>query len=176
MFTFTNCNLYSQKSNFELSGDILSIFIPASAFTSTLVLNNDNCDGSIQFAKSIGVAMITTYSLKYIINKKRPNGGSLSFPSGHTMSAFTGAAFLQKRYGWKVGIPAYITASYVGWTRINANKHDYWDVLGGAIIGTISAYIFTKPFIRKHANISFRKINDQLNLQVTVVLSHHKIL
>ena len=34
--------------------------------------------------------------LKRIINKERPNGGGLGFPSGHTSSAFSGAALEQK--------------------------------------------------------------------------------
>lgn len=56
------------------------------------------------------------------------------------------AAFVQKRYGWEYGIPAYLLAGYVGYTRIEANKHDGWDVLAGAAIGVGMSYLFTKPY------------------------------
>jgi len=168
LISFSHTELYSQKSSTEISGDILSVGIPVFAFASTIVHHNDNYKGTLQFSKSLGLAMVTSYSLKYIINKKRPNGGNYSFPSGHTMSSFTGAAFLERRYGWKVGIPAYFTAAYVGWTRIKAKKHDYWDVLGGAIIGTASAYLFTTPYLKKNAQISVSKTDDSYRMNVKV--------
>ncbi|WP_341220545.1 hypothetical protein [Polaribacter atrinae] len=37
-------------------------------------------------------------------------------------------------------------AGYVGYSRIKANKHDGWDVLTGAVLGTGIAYLFTKPY------------------------------
>ncbi len=163
----SSSTIYSQKSNIESSGDILSILIPAASFATTLVYHDDNYKGVYQFAKALGVAMVTTYSLKYIINKERPNGGNLAFPSGHTMSSFVGAAFFERRYGWKVGIPAYVLASYVGWSRIYAKKHDHWDVLGGVIVGTVSAYLFTTPYLNKNTDISISKTDKGFNLSIT---------
>lgn len=159
--------VYSQKSNIERSGDILSILIPTTSFATTLVYHDDNYKGVYQFAKSLGLAMITTYSLKYIINKERPNGGNFAFPSGHTMSSFVGAVFLERRYGLKVGIPACVLASFVGWSRINAKKHDLWDVLGGGIIGTVGAYLFTTPYLNKNTDISISKTDNGFNLSIT---------
>ena len=75
----------------------------------------------------------------------------------HTSVSFTGAAFIQRRYGWKWGIPAYAVASYVGWSRTYAKKHDWWDVVAGAALGAGSAYIFTRPFAEKH-NLSISPI------------------
>ena len=69
----------------------------------------------------MGFSFMVMHSLKRITNKERPNGGDYSFPSGHTSAAFTGAGFIEKRYGLKVGIPAYILASYVGWSRVYSN-------------------------------------------------------
>lgn len=146
-------NIHAQRSAVEKSGDILQIVLPAAALTSTFIWKDDQ-NGTAQFAKSLGLTLFTTFSLKRAINKPRPNGGKYSFPSGHTSSAFVGAAFLQKRHGWKVGIPAYILAGYVGGTRIYANKHDGWDVLGGAIVGIGSAYLFAKPLNHDKTNIS----------------------
>ena len=40
--------------------------------------------------------------------------------------------------------------------KISVND-DWWDVIGGAAIGTASSYIFTRPFARKH-NITFSPV------------------
>lgn len=151
---------YAQKSSIEKSGDILQIALPSLAFASTLIWN-DGSKPILQFAKTMGTSILVTHSLKRIVDRDRPNGGDYSFPSGHTSSAFTGAAFIQRRHGWKLGIPAYAIAGYVGWTRIHANKHDTWDVIGGATIGIASAYLFTKPFRNKDVKISLLDANKK---------------
>ena len=161
MLMFLSIKLcYAQKSSIEKSGDILQMALPTFALASTLIWDDESKPFS-QFAKTMGVSLLVTHGLKRLINKPRPNGGKYSFPSGHTSSAFTGAAFIQKRYGWELGIPAYIIASYVGWTRIHANKHDTWDVFGGAVIGVVSAYLFTKPFRNKNIKISLIGTNEE---------------
>jgi len=141
-------NAKAQNFYYEKLGDNLQIALPVSAFASTFIWK-DNQKAQSQFIKTMGTSFIVTHGLKILINKERPNGGDYSFPSGHTSAAFTGAAFIEKRYGYKVGVPAYLLASFVGWSRVNANKHDYWDVLGGIIIGYGSAYIFAKPINKK---------------------------
>ena len=141
-------NTKAQNFDYEKLGDNLQIALPVSAFASTFIWK-DNQKAQSQFIKTMGTSFIVTHGLKILINKERPNGGDYSFPSGHTSAAFTGAAFIDKRYGYKVGIPAYLLASFVGWSRVNANKHDYWDVLGGIVIGYGSAYIFAKPINKK---------------------------
>jgi len=103
-------------------------------------------EGLVQFAKSFAATEAATVALKYSIDSDRPNGDSHSFPSGHTSTAFSGASFLQRRYGWKYGIPAYIAASFVGWSRIESDNHYLKDVLAGAAIGIIGTYIFTDPY------------------------------
>ena len=84
-------------------------------------------------------------------------GDNHSFPSMHTSVSFAGAAFIQRRYGWKWGIPAYAVSTYVGWSRVYGKKHDWWDVAAGAVIGAGSAYIFTRPFAKKH-NLSISPV------------------
>ena len=113
----------------------------------------------MRFIGAMGMSVALTYSLKYIVNKERPNGEPYSFPSGHASNAFTGAAFLQRRFGCKVGIPAYVLAAYTAWTRVYTNNHDYWDVLAGAVIGVGSAYAFSK-WKKKNVNVSFNKTGD----------------
>ena len=40
---------------------------------------------------------------------------------------------------------------------IGMKKHDWWDVAAGAVIGAGSAYIFTRPFAKKH-NLSISPV------------------
>ncbi len=136
--------IYGQVHLLESSGDILQFALPVTAITSTFFYPSDD-KPHWQFLKSYAITITSVYSLKRLINKPRPNGGQFAFPSGHTASAFSGAAFLQRRYGWKIGLPAYLLAGFTGYTRIKARKHDIYDVLAGAGIGIINAYLFVKP-------------------------------
>ena len=161
-------NTKAQNFDYEKLGDNLQIALPVSAFASTFIWK-DNQKAQSQFMKTMGTSFIVTHGLKILINKERPNGGDYSFPSGHTSAAFTGAAFIDKRYGYKVGVPAYLLASFVGWSRVNANKHDYWDVLGGIIIGYGSAYIFAKP-INKKVGLGISHIDNSNTLSLHLSL------
>ena len=93
-----------------------------------------------ELVTAVSRAYVATYGLKYAIDAPRPNGGSESFPSGHTALSFTGAAFINKHYGWKLGVPAYLAAGYVGWSRVHSNNHTWADVAAGAAIGIASNY------------------------------------
>jgi len=151
------------------TGDVLQYAFPIVSIGSTF-LYNDPSKPKMQLLKTGLVAAGLTQSLKLIINKKRPNGGDHAFPSGHTSSAFMGAAFLERRFGWKVGVPAYILAGFTGWSRVHANKHDYWDVLAGAIIGTGSAYLFTKPYM-KNVDLNMSLEGNALSLGLKIQLN-----
>lgn len=128
----------------EKSGDIVQVLIPSIAYGTTLYL--DDKEGRDQFYLSFTVNMAVTYGLKYTLNKKRPNGGEHSFPSGHTSSAFQGAAFIHDRYGLKYAIPAYLGATFVGYSRVKSNKHYTIDVIAGAAIGALSSFYFTGEY------------------------------
>ena len=158
----------SASSNYvEKTGDILQVALPLSAFASTFIYkNNDN--GSIQCLKTIGSTFVVTHSLKRIINKERPNGGGLGFPSGHTSSAFSGAAFIDRRYGLKAGVPAYLLACFVGWSRVETEHHDYWDVLAGASLGFISGYFFTTPI--NHTTLEITSFQKNACIKITILL------
>ena len=149
----------------ETTGDILQIMLPVWAYGMTFT--KDDPQGSIQFAQSFLTAMGATYASKLSVDRERPNGGSMSFPSGHTSAAFSGAAFIQMRYGWLYGSMAYAGATYVGWSRIVTENHYVEDVIAGAGIGILSAAIFTKPYLDKiHILASVSK--EQLGMTLTV--------
>lgn len=80
--------------------------------------------------------------MKYSINRTRPNGADASFPSGHTATAFMGAALLAHEYGHKsvwIPIAGYTVATATGIMRILNNRHYASDVLVGAAIGIATA-------------------------------------
>ncbi len=134
----------SASDKIEKAGDILQILIPSVAYSSTFYLND--FDGRNQFYKSFATTVALTQGLKNIITKKRPNGLDKSFPSGHTSAAFQGASFIHKRYGLKYAIPAYIGASFVGYSRVESDNHYMEDVLAGAVIGITNSFYFSEPF------------------------------
>ncbi len=67
-----------------------------------------------------------------------------SFPSGHTSAMFATATVIQRRWGWRAGLPAYMVSGYVGATRLQ-NKHYLSDVAFGAALGLASGLAVPLP-------------------------------
>jgi len=130
----------------ETLGTIGSIALPVSGLVAAAAHKDEK--GALQLAKAYGAAMVVVYILKPTIDRQRPDGGSQSFPSGHTASAFAGATFLQRRYGWSYGVPAYAIASFVGYSRVEARRHYTSDVIAGAAIAIAGNLVFTRRFSR----------------------------
>lgn len=116
----------------ETSGDVLRVAIPAVAYG--IAWHRDDDKGRKQFLYSFAATVASTYALKKLVDKNRPNGKDEAFPSGHAATSFAGAAFLHRRYGWHEAWPAYLLSAYVGWTRVHSDEHDTIDVLGGAAL------------------------------------------
>ena len=127
----------------EVAGDILQVAIPLLGYAATFYADDE--EGRSQFYQSFFTTVGVTQVLKRSINKQRPNGGDYSFPSGHTSAAFQGAAFIHARYGTTYAIPAYIAASFVGYSRVESKNHWTSDVLAGAALGTACSFYFTTP-------------------------------
>jgi len=129
----------------EKTGDVLQIALPVAAGATTLILQD--WEGTTQFAKTFGASWATVYGLKVLIGKMRPaSENRLSHPSGHTMGAFAGAAFIDTRYGHTFGIPAYALAAFTGYSRVYADKHYFDDVVSGASISMLWTWFFTTPY------------------------------
>lgn len=139
--------LSKSREAVKISSDVLLVAMPVATATTMLVMKD--WTGFKQAAFTGLTTLGTTYLLKFAVRKERPDhSNNLSFPSGHTSITFANAAFVQRRYGWAWGAPAYALATYVGWARTYARRHDWWDVAAGALIGAGSAYIYTRPFAR----------------------------
>jgi membrane-associated phospholipid phosphatase len=132
------------KSTTEKIGDAGQIALPAAGLVAA-ALHKDG-KGALQLAEAFGSTMIVVYVLKVSIDRTRPNGGGQSFPSGHTASAFSGAAFLQLRYGWAYGVPAYLAAAFVGYSRVESKQHWTSDVLAGGALGIAGNLVFTRRY------------------------------
>ncbi|GBF21566.1 lipid A 1-phosphatase [Arenibacter sp. NBRC 103722] len=154
---------HAQSRTIETAGDVLLFTLPATALTTSLIIKD--YEGTWQFAKSALLNQAVTIGLKYATGKSRPyNNGERAFPSGHTSTTFQSAAYIQKRYGWKFGIPAYALAGFTGYSRMNAKMHDGWDVLAGALIGIGSSYLFTSPYQKEHMELTFASDADSISI------------
>lgn len=152
-----------QKKSIEKVGDVTQLLLPATAAISTIILKDKK--GTWQFAKSYATTMAITYTLKHTVKKERPDSHNThSFPSGHTSSAFSGASFIQRRYGWKYGASAYVLAVFTGYSRVHAKKHYSIDTLAGALVGIGSTYLFTTPYQQEHMELTFTSTNDNTYL------------
>lgn len=151
------------------SSDVLTLAIPAAALGASLI--SRDWLGAKQFAFSVATAFGATMILKYAVKKERPDHSNFhSMNSGHSAISFASAAYIQRRYGWQWGFPAYCLATYVGWARIYSKKHDIWDVLAGAVIGAGSSYIYTRPFARKHS-LAISPLTDGRNFIISASLT-----
>lgn len=125
-------------------GEVLNVALPATAIY--FAMREDGNEGIVQFLKSAVVAELVTEGLKSAIDKERPNGSCCTaFPSGHATRAFYAATYIHERYGGKKGIAALALATVVAYTRVESDRHDVADVVGGAAVGYLSARYFTTP-------------------------------
>jgi len=146
---------------YESIGDAVQYALPFAALGMTYM--EDDPEGRIQFYKSFGATFGATYTVKLGVNRTRPNGADYSFPSGHTSASFSSASYIHQRYGYKKGRIAYLAAAFVGWSRIQANKHYSTDVLAGAALGTATSYIFTSG---KDMNLTTYKDRDTVGINI----------
>ena len=111
--------------------------------------------------ESFAVTGLFTFALKFSTGRSRPksaddsgewngfNFDDVSFPSGHTSSAFAIATVLASEYDDKplVAPIVYSLAGLTALSRINDNKHWASDVFFGAALG----YFISKTIIKLHS-------------------------
>ncbi len=141
--------LTGAQKGIKASTDVIAIAMPVATIAGVCIAKDWQGlkQGAFTAAASVGAMLI----LKYSVHEQRPDHSNYhSFPSGHSTVTFACAGFLQRRYGWKFGGPAYALAAYTAVGRVIAKKHHWWDVVAGGAIGVASAYIFTTPWAKKH--------------------------
>jgi membrane-associated phospholipid phosphatase len=125
------------------AGSVLRALIPLTA--GGIAYSKDDGEGLWQLVQSEVVTIVATEALKRSVDSTRPNGEKESFPSGHASMSFAAAQFLQQRYGYTYGVPAYLASSFVAYSRVHGDQHYWKDVIAGAAIGIASSYYFTEP-------------------------------
>lgn len=131
----------ADKSGLEIYGDVGKWAIPGAAAVFSLCCQEEpDKEGVLQLGTSVLLTVGVVQGLKHAIDRERPNGDDHAFPSGHTAVAFSGASYLHYRYGWQYGTPAYLAASVVGYSRIEADKHFVSDVVAGAAIANLLSF------------------------------------
>lgn len=103
---------------------------------------NNFRDRTIIYAMANIIMGGTVTITKKLTGEWRPDGSDkLSFPSGHTATAFVAAEFLRQEYGdvsvW-YSIAGYTMAGATGYLRMYNNKHWLGDVMAAAGVGIIS--------------------------------------
>lgn len=118
----------------QTAGEILRIALPVAAGGYSLY--RQDYDGALQLVVSEVISEGLSFGLSHVIRERRPNGADFhSFPSDSAAVAFSAASYLQIRYGWNYGLPAYALAAFVGYSRVEAREHHWGDVIAGAAIG-----------------------------------------
>ncbi len=128
----------------EEVGDVLQLALPLAALGTTYIARDSR--GRRDLLLSLGTSTLAVAVLKEVVEKARPNAEGLnSFPSGHTAAAFSGAGFINLRYGARWGAPTLALAAYTGASRVRAQKHFLDDVISGMSISFLANRFFIFP-------------------------------
>jgi len=135
----------ASASGIEDAGVAVAIALPVAAGGISVV--KDDWTGVAQLVVDTGLTVGTAYGLKQIVHEERPDhSDDQSFPSDTAALAFAPAAYLWDRYGWEYGLPAYAAAAFVGYSRVDAKKHHWYDVVASAGIAWGYSRLITTEF------------------------------
>lgn len=133
------------------------IGVSAAGYVLGVVIKDDKVKRIAKVAlKATIISGLITRAAKMTFSRTRPNsadspyefGGfdisnsNVSFPSGHTTTAFAFATIIAEHYKEKskvIPVLAYAAATMAGWSRVHDNAHWASDVAVGALIGHLTA-------------------------------------
>jgi membrane-associated phospholipid phosphatase len=141
-----------KTSTIETAGTYTAVALPMVA--GGIAVWKGDWTGVKQLTAVTVLTVGTVYALKHLVRECRPfakpctPGGSNwdSFPSDTAALAFAPAGFLWDRYGWQYGIPAFVAAGFSGYSRVDAKKHQFWDVLASAALSVGYNELITTHF------------------------------
>ena len=112
-------------------------------------------------------ACMTNLTLKDFFGRIRPfnvnpeivtlikHPSSFSFPSGHTSGSFSAALVMFHMLPKKIGVPAVVLATMIGFSRMYVGVHYPTDILGGIVVAVIAstlAILIIKKVMEKRLN------------------------
>lgn len=149
-FTVNSTPLTASEKHIETAGTAIAIALPIVA-AGIAWKKNDVRLGWTELAGETLLTVGTAYALKQIVHEERPNGkDNQSFPSDTTALAAAGSSFLWGRYGWEYGLPATLATGFVGYSRIQARDHHWYDTVASLGISAVYGYVVTTPFQRRY--------------------------
>lgn len=153
----------------EQTGDVLRLAIPAATFGIEWLRGEH--EGAWQYGEELGVSLVATEVLKYAVHEQRPDKSDhLSFPSGHATAAFSAASYVHRRYGFVEAAPLYVLGAYVGYTRVQANRHRWSDVAGSLAVTTASSWWLVTP--RSNARVAIVPEIGRHRAALTLAISY----
>lgn len=165
-------------NRWEDYGDYAQYGLPLLAFAISKAQNDHS--GATHLMESCATSVGTVHILKRLFNYtvlgERPNSGISSFPSGHTIGAVCGAAYLQSRYGVDYGAPALMMAAHVGGSRVHRNTHSdtsphhIRDVIASFIIG----YTVSELMVPRHTTYKSHSAQGSFNRNATPVFQYSR--
>jgi membrane-associated phospholipid phosphatase len=135
----------AEAGGMEQAGTAVAIALPVMA--GGFALSKDDWTGVAQLTLDTVATVGTAYALKHMVPEGRPDhSDKQSFPSDTAALAFAPAQFVWDRYGWEYGVPAYLAAGFVGYSRIDAKKHHWYDVAASAGIAFTFSKLITSEY------------------------------
>jgi len=155
----TQAATVAKASTIETAGTGVAIALPLVA--GGIAAWKDDWTGVKQLTAVTVLTVGTVYVMKHFVRECRPFAKPCShnspdwdsFPSDTSALAFAPAGFLWGRYGWQYGLPAYAAAEFVGYSRVDAKKHHFWDVLASGAISLGYNQLVTTRY-HPHRNFS----------------------
>ncbi|PIQ59433.1 MAG: hypothetical protein COW00_10780 [Bdellovibrio sp. CG12_big_fil_rev_8_21_14_0_65_39_13] len=168
---------YSLSTIGEHIGSDIPIITAGVGYVLGVIIKNDRVKlVSIKLSKALIYSGLITRALKMSFSRSRPSstddpyvfGGfdisnsNVSFPSGHTTTAFAFATVIAEEFKDHKWVPyvAYSAAALAGWSRVHGagdGRPAHWasDVIVGALIGHIVAKKVMNPSKREGRNYIF---------------------
>lgn len=148
------CMALSLQSGYAVAddqgvGDVVTGLLAIGTVSATYAY--DDPEGRRMLIKSTLISYTANGLLRLAFNDTgvgtRPNGKGYGFPSGHAGFMAAGASFLQERYGWKLGLPAYLATGYVSYIRVEKTNHHRWeDIAAGVVLAHGVALWIVDPY------------------------------
>jgi membrane-associated phospholipid phosphatase len=119
-----------------------------------------------KIVEGLAVGGLIGFTAKTVIGRQRPSVtddplqfwhisfGDMSFPSGHTMVAFTWATLIPEQYGRWWYLATYPAAACVGAARMYKDAHWPSDILVGAALGIFTGAVVSDVHNRLNADIA----------------------